>query len=110
MEASLPDGGRTLQGCFGGNVVLPVKVVDANNQPVSGATVTATNRAPPGKSLTGITDGNGVTNAVTEAIGAGEVDIKATDGARVSGVFNAQWTCGECDCTANPAAATLQIQ
>ena len=109
MGALLPDGGRANPGCFDAQVVLPVTVVDANNQPVTGATVTATNRGT-GKSVTGTTDANGICNAVTEAIGAGDVDLKALDGARMSSAFSVQWTCGACDCIASPASATLHVQ
>ena len=104
-----PDGSRIQHGCANGNVVLPVKVVDVNNKPVFGATVTATNRASH-KIQTGTTDGSGVTTAVTEAIGAGDVDITASEGARTSTVVSALVTCGQCDCLIDPAAATLTVQ
>ncbi len=108
-SAYTADGGHTRQGCSNGTVVMPVKVVDVNSNPVSGATVTATNRAT-GKSVTGTTSSSGFTTAVTEALGAGDVDVTAKEGTRTSNVFGSYWTCGDCDCIVDPPSATLTVQ
>lgn len=109
VSAYSSDGGHTNQGCYDGAKSFTVKVVDANGTAVSGATVKGTNRGS-GKVLSGTTDDNGVSNAITEAIGAGDIDVKVTQGNRSSALFSTQVTCGLCDCIVTPATATLPIQ
>jgi hypothetical protein len=103
------DGGRLAQGCYDSTNVLAVKVIDLKGNPITGASVSAINRGSH-ISVTGTTDGRGVTTAVTESIGAGEIDITAASGSMTSSVFTAQWTCGPCDCVATPSSATLIVQ
>jgi hypothetical protein len=103
------DGGHIQEGCTNGHVSMSVKVIDVNHNPVSGATVTATHRQSK-KQQTGTTDSAGVTNALNEDIGAGDVDIIATEGNRTSSVAAVLWTCGVCDCLSDPASLTITIQ
>lgn len=105
----LADGGHNELGCFNSTNVFAVRVVDAVGNPVSGATVTGFNPSL-NQTLTGTTDGAGVSYAVTEAIGAGDVQISAVLDTKHSKLFATQWTCNHCDCIATPNSATLTLQ
>src|SRR4051812_24466782 len=100
VPAYVADGGHTNGGCFNGMMrTFSLKVIDSNGNPVPSATVNAINKGS-GKTVSGTTDARGISLAVTEDIGAGYVDITATEGARKSDVFTTEWNCGECDCLA----------
>jgi len=105
----LPDGGRPTYGCHPQTAVLAVKVVDAANQPVNGATVTAINLGT-GQTATLTTDGDGVTRGVTDAMGPGIIRVEATSAGRSSPAFDTTWTCDSCTCTVQPLAAVLVVQ
>lgn len=105
----LPDGGRARLICQGSTTVISVKTVDLAGQPVPAAQVVATNQGN-GKVVTGETNGAGISTALTDEIGSGQIEIKATAGALKSQSFVVQVTCGECDCTVMPGSATLILQ
>jgi hypothetical protein len=103
-----PDGGRARANCPNETTAIVVKVVDASDAPVEGATVTATNPTR-GESITATTGGDGTTRGITEEIGPGTVNLRATLGARQSELRQVNWVCGECFCTAEPASVVLKL-
>lgn len=103
-----PDGGRDRIVCTNEFVYITVKVMDAQGNPVEGATVSATN-AGIGKTSTATTNSSGVTTAIGEDIGPGTATIQATSGSKVSNTQTVNWVCGECHCTAEPNAITLTL-
>ncbi len=107
----LPDGGRVRSaGCSSTRNAIGVYAYDEQNQPVSGADVTATNRTN-GKVQTGRTGGDGRTTQITDDIGDGQIAFTATNGfVSTKQPFIVNVTCGECDCTATPSTATLLLQ
>ncbi len=108
--ATLPDGGRPRQVCENTFTVIPVKTIDLNGMPVSDATVLATNQSN-GNTLRGTTNGSCDTAAFTEEIGNGQLEITATAGTLKTMMgFIVEVVCGECDCTAMPATATVILQ
>ncbi len=106
---SLPDGGREIQNCSTESATLVVKVVNAQGQPVEGATVTAKNVGS-GKTVSGSTNGQGSTNAVTDALGTGTVRLSASSGTQISQTAQVDFLCGDCACTVEPKSVTLQLQ
>ncbi|MFL5319900.1 MAG: carboxypeptidase-like regulatory domain-containing protein [Myxococcaceae bacterium] len=106
----LPDGGTTDRNvCTDGVPTMIVTVVDTSGKPVKGATVSARNVGS-GKIVTGTTDDQGVTKAVTSDIGSGSIQLSATLGTQSSNVQQTEWQCGECSCTATPSSTTLTLQ
>jgi hypothetical protein len=106
----LPDGGRPRQNCNDTPTAIGVVVNDAMGMPVSGATVTARNTAN-GMTQTSTTGGNGHASGFDDSIGDGQIEFTATNGTISSRQpFVVRVVCGECDCTAMPAAATLTLQ
>ncbi|MBX5482158.1 MAG: carboxypeptidase regulatory-like domain-containing protein [Myxococcaceae bacterium] len=87
---------------------LPVEVVDAQGNPVEGATVTAKNVGS-GQTVTATTGSNGRTTAITSAIGAGTIQVSAQKGSQVSDVKQSEALCGECGCTFTPDSLTLTM-
>jgi hypothetical protein len=106
------DGGLRVdrQGnpCAENLVTLRVEVVDAREQPVQDATVTATNKDT-GRTITGTTSERGITTAVNEDIGQGIVRLVATAGPKVSSPAEVTWTCDECHCQPDPTSVRLQL-
>ena len=108
--AYLPDGGRPRQTCVNSASLIAVRAQDASGLPVADATVTAKNTST-GKTVTGFTAGDGWTNAVTDDIGDGMIDITAVAGTlKTRRPFTVQVLCGECDCTVMPSTATLTLE
>lgn len=89
-------------------VTLRVEVVDAQGNAVPNATVTATNEDT-GHTITSTTDGEGITRAVNEDLGAGTVRLSAIAGPKVSSTAEVTWTCDECHCHPEPATVQLQL-
>lgn len=87
---------------------IPVTVVDAANEPVPNATVTARNEST-GKTVTAVTNEQGVTAAVGSGIGSGTVTFRATSGTKTSNVGQATFVCGECGCSFDPVSITLEL-
>lgn len=106
-DSSSTDGGSG-RVCTDSFTVLSVKVVDSKDVAVSGATVTAKNQAS-GKTLAGTTNTNGVTTAIGQDIGAGTVTVSAALGSSASAPSQVTWTCGECQCIAQPPSLTLKL-
>jgi hypothetical protein len=108
--AYLPDGGRPLRGCTSSRSVIPVKTVDVNGMPVMGALVTARNQNS-GQLQTGNTNGSGDTNAITEELGAGQIEISAqANDLKSTMSFLVQIACDSCECTHIPGSATVILQ
>ena len=106
----LPDGGRQRQTCMTTGTTISVLAQDLMGQPLPGATVSAKNTNN-GKTASGNTGGDGRTNAVTDDLGDGHIEITAVSGAlSTRQPFIVQLTCGECDCTAMPSNATLTLR
>jgi hypothetical protein len=105
---SLPDGGREALTCETIVTSLVVRVVDAQGNPVDQASVTAVNTGT-GKAITAHTNGNGVTNGVTQDLGEGTATVKATLNNRVSDTKQVSWVCGDCLCTVQPDEITLTL-
>lgn len=106
----LSDGGTTDRVvCTEAVPTLAVKVVDAQGNPVKGATLKAKNLGT-GNTVTGTTNDQGVSKAVTKDIGSGTVQLSATSGTLASDVAQVDWVCGECNCTATPTSVTLTLQ
>lgn len=87
---------------------LPVTVVDAQGQPVQGATVTATNLTS-GQKITAVTNDQGGTGAVGSSIGSGTVQITAQKDTKTSDVGQANFVCGDCGCSFEPESVTLTL-
>lgn len=87
---------------------LRVEVVTEDGARVKGATVTA-HLADSNRTLTSLTNDEGVTTAVTELMGPGSMRVWATAGSKVSAPSMVEWTCDECHCTPEPAAVQLQL-
>jgi len=108
--AYLPDGGRPLRGCTSSRAVIPVKTVDVNGMPVAGALVTARNQNS-GEVQSGNTDGSGDTNAITEDLGSGQIEISAqANDLKSNESFLVQIACDSCQCTHIPGSATVILQ
>lgn len=102
-----PDGGVAV--CDPNvDAFLPVKVLDANDQPVAGAEVTAKNVAT-GKTISGTTNEQGTTTAVSSSLGSGSVTVTARKDTKVSNTGQANFVCGECSCTYEPESVTLKL-
>jgi hypothetical protein len=87
---------------------LRVEVVTADGVRVKGATVTASNESSQ-RTLTSLTDEEGVSTAITEMMGPGTTRVWATAGSKVSPSSQVEWTCDDCHCTPEPAAVQLQL-
>lgn len=94
--------------CTDNLVTLRVEVVDAQGALVDGAVVTATN-AGTGHSIIGTTSERGVTTAVNEDIGAGQVRLTAVAGSKTSEPVEVKWTCDECHCTPETDSVQLRL-
>lgn len=87
---------------------LRVEVVTVDGVRVKGATVTATIPSS-NRTLTSLTDENGVTTAITELMGPGTMQVWATAGAKVSPPAEVEWRCDDCNCTPEPDSIQLQL-
>lgn len=107
VPSLLPDGGRPRFTCGANSFnALVVTVKESNGALVADATVTGTVGGS-SKTQSGTTNANGVTTALNEDLGVGQVTVVATQGGRQSSPGQAMWTCDECDCTVTPKALTL---
>lgn len=104
-----PDGGENRVVCVEGIQSLNVNVRDAQGNPVKGATVSAKHLGT-NTTVTSTTNDQGIATAVTSDMGSGTIQLRATEGTRVSTVQQLDWVCGECACTASPASITLTVQ
>lgn len=103
-----PDGGSNRIVCTGGIDALNVNVTDSAGAVVKGATVSAKHSG--GATVTSTTNDQGIATAVSADQGSGTIQLKATQGSRVSPVQQIDWQCGECSCVATPSAVTLVVQ
>ncbi len=87
---------------------LRVEVLSADGARVRGAVVTATNLQS-GVSITGVTDEQGVTNAINESLAPSPVRVVATAGSKVSSAERVEWTCDSCNCLPEPGTVQLQL-
>lgn len=87
---------------------IPVRVVDANGDPVPEATVTAKNIST-GRTVTAVTNQEGTSAAVGSGIGSGTVIFSATKGSKTSHTAQANFVCGECGCSFDPVSITLTL-
>jgi hypothetical protein len=104
-----PDGGTNRIICVEGIQSLSVNVKDASGAPVKNATVSAKHSGT-GSTVTSTSNDQGIATAVTSEQGSGTIQLKATEGSRVSTVQQIDWQCGECTCTATPSAVTLVVE
>ncbi len=104
----LPDGGRERLVCTREVVSITVRVVDAQGNPVEGATVTGTNIGT-GKQATGTTNAQGITQAIDESLGGGSVVIRAQKDSKTTGQAQVNFVCGECHCSGEPNYVTLTL-
>jgi hypothetical protein len=98
-------GGDTCQAEL---VSLRVEVLSADGARVRGAVVTATNLNT-GVSITGLTDEQGVTQAINESLAPSAVRVVANAGAKVSPAQRVEWTCDTCNCVPEPGTLQLQL-
>jgi hypothetical protein len=98
-------GGDTCQAEL---MSLRVEVLSADGARVRGAVVTATNLQS-GVSITGVTDEQGVTNAINESLAPSPVRVVATAGSKVSSAERVEWTCDSCNCLPEPGTVQLQL-
>jgi hypothetical protein len=106
----LPDGGRQRVVCQNNPTSIAVKAQDIMGVPISDADVIAKNGSS-GKIQTSRTGGNGFAAGITDDLGNGQIEISATAGSLATRQpFIIQLLCGDCDCTAMPASATLTLE
>lgn len=104
----LPDGGRPRQVCSGTKGVVPVQVVNGQDQPIEAVDVTATH-AGTGMVVSGKTNANGISDIVDAELGTGVIHVVAQLGAKQVAA-DVSITCGECICSATPSTVTLKLQ
>ncbi|XXF75906.1 carboxypeptidase regulatory-like domain-containing protein [Myxococcaceae bacterium GXIMD 01537] len=103
-----PTGERHDNACEEDLLALRVEVVTVDGARVKGATVTANNPSS-NRTVTSLTDGEGVSTAITELVGPGTLRVWATAGARVSPTATVEWTCDDCHCYPEPTSVRLQL-
>lgn len=103
-----PGVDRRGNACEEDLTTLRVEVVTEDGARVKGATVTASIPSS-NRTVTSLTDDEGVTTAITELIGPGSMRVWATAGSKVSAPSSVEWTCDDCHCTPEPAAVQLQL-
>ncbi len=103
-----PDGGGVVRCDPETETYLAVSVQDSAGEPVDEATVVAKNLAS-GMTVTGTTNGRGITTAVGSSLGSGSIEVYARSGTRESERKQVEFVCGECSCDLQPGAITLQI-
>ena len=103
-----PDGGGVVRCEPETEIYLAVAVTDADGEPVEDANVVAKNLST-GMTVTGTTNGDGVTTAVGTSLGSGSIEVFARLNTRESERKQVEFVCGECSCDIQPDAVTLQI-
>ncbi|ATB27287.1 carboxypeptidase-like regulatory domain-containing protein [Melittangium boletus] len=106
------DGGlhvdRPTDVCTAVLVTLRVQVVNAQGMPVPDATVSATHLET-GNTITSVTGDEGITHAVNEELGAGQVRLTARAGSKSSDTAEVAWSCDECHCSPDPESVQLRL-
>lgn len=103
-----PGVSRNGDACDENVVTLRVEVLSPDGARVKGATVTASTESS-NRTLSSVTDEEGVTNAISELVGPGTMRVWATAGSKVSDPVSVEWTCDECHCSPNPGSVQLQL-
>ncbi|GHG74357.1 hypothetical protein GCM10012319_22090 [Comamonas sp. KCTC 72670] len=99
---------RAVDDCEAELVALKVEVLSADGTRIRGATVTGTNVAS-NISITGVTDGQGVSTAINESLAPSPVRVVATAGSKVSPAHQVEWLCDSCNCQPEPATLELRL-